>query len=225
VTALLVSAGFLLLTLAYAALRSPKAPLPPVGGVPRPEPSADDLRTAVHEAGHVLAAWACPFVVCIDSAEIHSQGGVVAYRYREGEGANNRWATMVIALAGIAGELSAYRRFRSGEARKDLERAKACAAIVAKMGEGAPPWLETESGAPPFDKMFRGLDPAEGRILSLAYAKARHIVRQQEKERNEVAALLLSKRKVTGDELEAVLGKRTLTAALGAVSDTFVFVI
>lgn len=182
-------------------------------------------RTAIHEAGHVLAVWACPFAGSLDRVVIHAAGGRVMYTWPADEDDDNvLWAHAVIALAGLAAELTVYQRFRATEARKDLEDAREAAAALVRRGSSAPPdWVV---GAPlPFERMFStGMPTAQAAVLRSAYAKARALVRARAAERDRIADLLLEHQHLTEADIEQVLGARGIAVNLGRFTTRFPFV-
>lgn len=63
-------------------------------------------RAAVHEAGHVLAAWCSTGVVRVNEAVLHAEGGNVTISYR----IDALWAQLVGSLAGMAADILAQQR-------------------------------------------------------------------------------------------------------------------
>ncbi len=223
----LASSAILLLPLVF---RRPGAPAAgPIGTGAEGAVDAERKRAAVHEAGHTLAVWGCPFVSDVLTVEVFKGaggGGRVTYTFLSDDHINVLWAKTVISLAGIASELSVYPRFHSASAFSDLSDARAEARAIVALGDvETPTWIECAVDGPPFTTMFRsGLSEKEAYVLRLAYNKARALVRARAASRDELVTLLLARSHVGGDELEAILGTRTVTRIVGVASRSYPFV-
>ena len=226
--ALLLLGAFLGALVGWAVVAAPRRSPPTAPAAPVDEGATWDhsirSRAAIHEAGHVLAAWACPFASSIDDVRIHESGGCVRYAWPVDERHDNvLWARAVIALAGIASELTVYDTFRAIEARRDLRDAHEIAEALVRSGATAPPdWVTAE--APPFGQMFREIDAEHAAVLRSAYAKARAIVRARLEDRDRIAAMLLARDRLTEADLADVLGHRGRTVLVGRMTTRFPFV-
>lgn len=177
-----------------------------------PAPTDEDSRTAIHEAGHVVAAWYCHSVEDVTSAYINEDGGRVKYATHGDVAAV--WCQATVALAGIAAEARVYKRWRSGEMRSDLARARTLVGAVA--GE-PPPWPETETPVLPFETAYEpALTPEEARSVRRAYAMARRVVAAHEARLYRVAGLLLHRRTIGSADLALALGSRAFIRTLAA---------
>jgi len=188
---------------------APPAPvdLPPVAA-PAPLPDTQEAKTAIHEAGLVVAAWFCTFVDEITLAQIHDEGGDVRHVVR-GSSEAVAWCRMVITLAGVAAEAHVYRRWRSGESSFDLSRVREVARTISGT---RPPWhtlrLAAHHG---IDKAYAPpLTTSEADVIQAAYAMARHLLVRHEIRLYRTAGLLLHRRSITQADLVAALGSRTL---------------
>jgi hypothetical protein len=169
-------------------------------------------RTAVHEAGHVLAAWSSTAVVRLDHAEVSPVGGHVVSGYAVEAGL---WPRLVITLAGVAAESLRYQGGRLRPSAYDLLLAHEMATVLAASGE-PPPWSEPAEPSLAFDSFYsHAITPDEARILSSAYKMARHVVRRHGAQLERVARLLTERGRVGERELEEVLPPRAGIRLLG----------
>jgi ATP-dependent Zn protease len=177
---------------------------PPVA----PLPKTDETKTAIHEAGHVIAAWFCTFVDDVKLARSEATGGEVQYTVHDVNIASVAWCRMVIALAGVAAEARVFKRWRSIESRSDLNRARElCARVVGTK----PPWEALEPAPQHFESAFEAtLSKSEAEAIRHAYAMAKLLVQKHEIRLYRCAGLLLHRRVVSNTDLKAVFGSRTL---------------
>lgn len=173
-----------------------------------PKPPGDTTKqaysTAVHEAGHLIAAWYCTEVGFVEFVTIvpdRFRLGHMGYRI------NNKhpWAhhcKAVISIAGTTAELLAFGKFRSGPCQQDLANAR----IKAK---GPWPWKTTADGSLPFERIFKvPPTPEEHTMLVQAYRMSKQLLTHYRKEHQLVVNALLKKPTLDTQDLEALLGKR-----------------
>ena len=204
---------------------APPAPVPvePEPAAPKPTPpppSTQEVKTAIHEAGLVVAAWFCTFVDEVSLAQIHSEGGEVTHvTSGTPDDIDVTWCRIVMSLAGVAAEAHVYRRWRARESSYDLSRVRVFAKTVANT---TPPWRKLKLPE------HRGVDKAytpelsqdEADVVRAAYAMARHLLVRHESRLYRTAGLLLHRRRVTQADLTAALGSRALIR-LAAVTRGF----
>lgn len=183
---------------------------------PDKAPDTVDTRTAVHEAGHTIAAWRCTAVTRIHEVTLDGpHGGYCRYEFLDCRTAAELWCLTVIQLAGIAAELTVFDKTRSGPAEKDLRQARRRAQLLAQHDE--PPWsLPPEPGPTArFDHLFHPpLSTDEARVLHVAYRKARQLIRDSRHAHARLVALLLHQRTVRTPALTQLLGTRAFTRFL-----------
>ncbi len=206
----------------------PNKPLP---RQPSPHYTVFANRAAVHEAGHTVAAWCCTLVPSVDRVSIETAtGGVTEYTHYDEDSSEGIWCCIVINLAGLAAEISAWGKMRSGECESDLQKALKNAKKLVEDGSIKPPWKITpRSSSLKFEKIFQELDEVHGQILSDGYHMAHAILEAHGNRFHKVVSILLTKKTVKSEDLEPVLGKRTfikiagLTSAAGWARPTFIF--
>lgn len=183
------------------------------------EPVADDLerhrahpdmRSAAHEAGHAVVAWASPYVRQIERVWIDSNGGRVAYTASRASTVAASWYALTIALGGIAGEAIVVRSFRSYDARKDLSEAIDLARKIAASGPHSTPWDGDEPPADGFDvgRVYTNLDARTRRVLNLAYARAKGVIRRDKARFDTITLCLLESRTLEAKALTGIFGLR-----------------
>lgn len=144
--------------------------------------SAVELRVAVHEVGHAIVAFRCPYVT-IDTVEMDEgmslgNGRVVHKTTVKGRDLEKmQWWEVAIRLGGVAGELLELGKIRSGNCIDDLVRARDTAQSL--LGSD-PPWQEAPPGAFDVVKMFKpgSVTEAEARVLQICYNHARNLIIQ-----------------------------------------------
>ena len=177
------------------------------------------VRAAIHEAGHVVAAWRCTAVGEIDFARVGDGDGLVRFSFIRHSNACD-WCRVVIALAGPAAEAMTYASGRSLESRSDLAGALRLAEALA--GTRAP-WKIPEGKTFDFEKLFHPRPPeAVLSVLRDAYRTARRIVRGDRHGVHAVASALLAKKKLRHRDLEVALGPRLGTLILIPFGPRFV---
>lgn len=171
-----------------------------------------ECRTAVHEAGHALCAWACFLVDQIIVAQIDDHKGV-RYRWWYPSFKDDvQWCDMVIGLAGLAAERMVYGRARKGVS-KDLEEVRASAAWVIDHKATAP-WEVVDLQPLPFARRFQPpLTPEEERCVRTAFTKAQQLLRDGKDRHAKLVSALLCHRTMTYKDITSVLGDRYWMAA------------
>jgi ATP-dependent Zn protease len=168
-------------------------------------------RTALHEAGHAVAAWRCTLLNHMVGGSIDYDSGRVEYVIDK-ETSLTDWAVATVSLAGIAAEMKEFGQARSGQCTSDLLKARECAGKIIMAQAAEAPWLKPGEGhqLPPgqqFERLFSDtLSVLERHVIRRAYQKARELVRCPEL--HLVAKLFLERRQVPGHEIEKALGGR-----------------
>jgi hypothetical protein len=193
-------------------------------------------KTAVHEAGHLIAAWYCTEVALVEYVTIAADKERLGHlRYQLTSHPRSHHCRAVSAMAGLAAELLIYRTMRAGPCRSDL--------LEARMDLREPwPWREDERretrdqstegekerrsegektereersqkrlrrGLLPFEKIFV-VPPSENEFetLSQAYGLAKRLLVHYHREHETVTMALLRETTLDTKQLERVLGKR-----------------
>lgn len=198
--------------------------LRPSRPTPVETPDTPKVRTAVHEAGHALAAWRCSNVVEVRCVTIDGpSGGFVDYSAPPPRSADELWCQIVIILAGIAAELAVYRTTRSGPAERDLRFARRRARMLAALGKPAPPW--TPRAKPPaqrFESLYEHpLSDDEAAVLRIGYDKARLLIRDSHAQHSRLVALLLHQRTLDHAAMRVLFGSRAWVRLIGIVRPRF----
>jgi hypothetical protein len=164
-------------------------------------------RTAVHEAGHALCAWACLLIDRIIVAQIDDHKHV-RYRWWHPSFKDDvEWCDMVIGLAGLAAERLVYGREREGVS-KDLEDVRASVAWVIDHKATAP-WEVGDLQPLPFAHLFEPpLTPEEERCVQIGYAKACQLLRDGKDRHDRLVSALLCHRTMTYKQITSILGDR-----------------
>jgi hypothetical protein len=162
-----------------------------------------ELRSAVHEAGHAVALWCCTATEAIRSVHIDAAGGGVLHDTRERSQAE-RWCCLVICLAGVAAEGAAFGSWRSGEAKRDLLRARE---LAEQLGETPAPWTVGPTYGV-IEKPFRALSEGATRALHVGYAMPQRVLRAHCPRFYRLVGSLLHLRHLDRSALAAVLGSR-----------------
>ena len=185
-------------------------PVPPSPAPEAPLPNTQEAKTAIHEAGHTIAAWFCTHVEEVKLAHINAEGGGVRYTI-SGSGDELVWCRMVIVLAGVAAEAKVYKRWRSGEVKEDLMRVRD---LAAKAVGTKPPWGVLAAPPQGFESVYKSpLSAGEAEVVRAAYAMVRLLLDKHEIRLYRCAGLILHRHKITSSDLTAVLGSRGLIRA------------
>jgi hypothetical protein len=177
-----------------------------------PEPSPQARHTAVHEAGHLIAAWYCTEVVTIHSVTIvpdphHENGGKTVCLFNQH--ARTPYCFAVIALGGAAAEIMTFGKMRSGGCKKDLLEIRDFLDGL----EEPWPWKIHDQGGTgptlPFKKIFT-LPPTrhEHETLLQAYKLARKLLVHYAEQHDRITRALLKHATLNETQLETILGKR-----------------
>lgn len=165
-------------------------------------------RTAVHEAGHALCAWACFLVDKITVARIEGEKHVKFTYWHPSYKNDVEWCDMVLGLAGFAAELMVYGRSWTGRSKPDLDQARASTAWIIEHKATAP-WEVLDVRPLPFAHLFDPpLSPEEQQCLEIAFSKARQLLRDGKDRHAKLVSALLCHRKMTYKDILAVLGDR-----------------
>ena len=185
---------------------------------PMPEERRRRIRAA-HETGHCLVAWFSPHIKRVTSITIIPEtipegirGGYVDIRYMSDIGPDGIWDIIVTDLAGMAGELDRFGRFRTGNAKPDIIHAL----------ETAREFLKNVS-YPDIRKKFPARDgenpdfaqylpdeesPRLIKILNFAFIDAKKRIRERRATFDRLEGALLDKDRLDEAELKALLGER-----------------
>ena len=179
-------------------------------------------RAAVHEAGHAITVWCCTLVhevgdVTIEHEDETMRGGLTTFwTHKCEETSESLWCDIVILLAGMAAEIAAFGKTRSGGCASDLREAAKKAEILAKSGNLTPPWkTQPRQKVIQFQKMIIDLDPEHARIMQEAYRMAHVILEAHGNNFFKVVSILLAKKTVSAVDIETVLGPRAFIKILG----------
>ncbi len=177
-------------------------------------------RVSAHEAGHAIVAWGATHVGSVAVLCEDDSGKTLCAGSRVSDLQAAQWAELVVLLAGIAGELQVFGRFRSGPAASDLDKARTLSAAL--VAAGYQPKVSANAATVPFAKMFvEPLSDEESRLFESAYSYARAIIRAHRVRFWRLVALLHSRAEVRDADLERVLGNRApmkMLAAIGIVT-------
>jgi len=184
-----------------------------------------ECRTAVHEAGHTIAAWMCSAVNKMELMTVeHKDGGRVSYTIHSADTPNGLWCLLVILLSGIAAEISVYGRTRAAPASSDLIKSREIAAELVEKDCLIPPWKVPDRGRTlHFEDMYASpLSSSEAIVLKRAYHMAHAVLSSHEKAHQRVVSMLLTKKSVGEADVEVILGTRAFTRFVGIIRPTFV---
>ncbi|HTM68726.1 MAG TPA: hypothetical protein VL426_05505 [Candidatus Binatia bacterium] len=190
------------------ALPSPQDP-----GWPRHDVPPDE-RTAAHEAGHAILAWVSPNVSRLTAVTLDDKDGdaVVRFDRRPLVTPADRWDSIVIALAGIAGEGRAFGSIKAWGAGRDLHRARLWAEELAAAGDPMAAWLwEEPRAASTLDvgAMYKDRpSPLACDVLNKGFRRAKDVIALRPDKFDALRAALRQRRSLTHDEVGALLGPR-----------------
>lgn len=181
---------------------------------------------AVHEAGHLIAAWCCTGVCSIDSVTVRADDtGTVAFWFwrpaKEKLARATAWCDVVIALSGIAAEAMVFRKFRTGKARSDLAQAIASARLVD--GNTCP---ALEGPSVPFDKIYAaGCSPDELAVLQAGYRMARKVLVAHGDIFYKVVNAILTMGYISEEQMATILGRRDFVKIVGRLGAKPTFIV
>lgn len=191
---------------------APKRPLENI-------PDTSECRTAIHEAGHAVAAWCCTGVTRVTSAEIDDKKGVVKMMFVIDGSQETAWCRTAIMLAGIAAEMLVFPKTKSLESQTDLLAARELASTLTT----DPPWSVSVPGTLPFDKLFATpLSDKERLALHNAYTMAKYIVIAHGRKYFRIVSMLLAQKNASEADMERVLGNRNFMSVVGIFKTSFV---
>jgi hypothetical protein len=167
-----------------------------------------EIRAAVHEAGHAVAAWCCTIVTRVKVASVGKGGdGRVGFELFLLGSPDARWCQLVIALAGPAAEAMVYKKGRSRESNLDLTAALQHAEAI---GSAPPPWAAQRGPTFDFDRLYYPRPSEQARRnLEEGYRMAKCILQKSEHRMYAVTSALLACGSVSEKELSMILGSRT----------------
>jgi cell division protease FtsH len=185
-------------------------------------------RVAYHECGHAIVASVLPHADPVKRVSIIPRG-IAALGYTLQTPTEDRYLLtkselldrIAVMLGGRAAEEIVYNEISTG-AKNDLDKATDLALNMVRsygMSENLGP-LSYDRGGPAFlnvpgaghekdysEETARKIDDEVRTIVEDAYARARTIIREQHDALMNIAALLLQKEVIEGDELKALLNR------------------
>lgn len=193
---------------------------------------------AIHEAGHVVAAWYCTITLWLKvtlepDPKWPGSLGRVATQHEQGSSAHV-WCLGACGLAGIAAELMVEKYVAVGPTTDDLRQVFE---MLPKIAGSSPPWTSSGDSFPtlvelerhPFEvasdiaKAFgKSLSTDERIALFSIYVQARNLVHAHRERLLAVAQLLEERRTLTEDDLRPTLGPRFAVIRAGLAGPRFV---
>jgi ATP-dependent Zn protease len=161
---------------------------------------------AVHEAGHTIATFACNKVEKIIYAFIDKDNGGVSYLFKDNKSAKSSYASMVICLAGLAGELSVYNKCNGIHATKDLVSAIEYLDKLLLLDFSK---IKINKSKADITKMYkRSFSDLEKDILNSAFYDAKNLIKDYGDKYFKLISLLLAKNKISESDIENICGSR-----------------
>lgn len=172
------------------------------------DPDINNYRIAIHEVGHLMAAWFCTDVTRIVSCEINDISGKVKYYYTAKSSAQQNWCLLVITLAGISAEGMCFKSMESGHFKTDLKRAFILANHITKQNPDYHiPNIPGKSVD--FNALYtQNLNQQELNVLSNAYKFSKQIFNSYIKEFYQLAVLLQQNKSLSYNQIEKILPSR-----------------
>ncbi len=157
-----------------------------------------EVRTAAHEAGHVVLAISSKFVT-VDSARIDGASEIVDYALGVAQmcripGEISLWCWITTVLGGMAAELRRFPNAQSGMSRDDLVVAQGAAQKIARAGWVKPPWgNDTLPGLKGATRFYRegALTPSEVLVFDRAWGRACAVLAREDRLHARLTAALL----------------------------------
>lgn len=182
--------------------------------------NTEQYRTAIHEAGHFIAAWSCSHVTKIISAKINERGGAVHYEIIKDDNPDNIWCVLVIKLAGIAAEIKTYGKITSIHSKNDLESALY---LADQLGNYIPKNIP-DTKSLNFKSMFRNsININENYLLSSAYKQAKEIIDSQKEKFYSMAVALQNLKTIDESHAKQIMGTRVHITLVGLFAPLFVY--
>lgn len=177
--------------------------------------AATDEATAAHEAGHVILAWASPFVTEVTKVVLNDDGvsGVTTIVRGAVHGQTRLWDAVAISLAGIAAEGYAFGRFSTNGSHGDLKKARDWAdELVAHATNHQPeiPWrVPTSRSTIDIGLMFEER-PSDATcvVLNTAYRHAKSVLAMRPDAFQTLTLAIRTRGTLSEDDLTEVLGAR-----------------
>lgn len=164
---------------------------------------------AIHEAGHLIAAWYCPTVTRIYSVRAGTIDGVVLYEVIQTSTAIAMWNDLVISVAGITAQLWVQKSARAGDSENDLVKAADLVKKLASMCVARVAFPIETSDRDSITRMYsRKFTADEAHLLEAAYLKARTILIRTEPDYYRVVNAIMTGATLDQKTLESLLGKR-----------------
>jgi ATP-dependent Zn protease len=182
-------------------------------------------KMALHESGHCVAIWSCPFVNKIDFVSINLDAedlakvgdefldtiklgyGLNLYYIDRSNTPDLLWSKMAISLAGIAGEASMYGIQISKTSELDLKSARADAIKLIKQ-QSFNPWWDVQYKGVLHPYQMLGADEQQAKLMEQAEATARDIIASYGDRFHKLVDLLIKKVRIDEDDIAKVLGDR-----------------
>lgn len=174
-----------------------------------------DEVTATHEAGHVILAWASPFVTGVTGVVLDEGGesGVTTMVRGAINGEARLWDAIAISLAGIAAEGYAFGRFSTRGCQGDLKKARNWADELASLtADDVPtmPWRPSTSRSTIDVGLMFELRPDERTCAAMnaAYRHAKSVIAMRPAAFRTLAHAIRTRGRLSADDLTAILGPR-----------------
>lgn len=162
---------------------------------------------AVHEAGHLLAAWYCSSVVEIVEAVAEDTKGGVLYSFLVTGSAIDLWNQLVISLAGITAELMHVKVARATSSREDLRRSVELAEVLSEQCNAKRAFpIDTTDNDNITRMFFDNFSPDVRHLLEAAHLKT-ILVRTEPLFLRAVSAIMTGA-KLNHKTIEGILGPR-----------------
>lgn len=209
-------AALILLACAHASSRAATdAPDAPVTERSEVVHAATDEVTATHEAGHVILAWASPFVTEVTRVTLNDGGesGVTSMVRGAVRGQTRLWDAIAISLAGIAAEGYAFGRFSTSGSHGDLKKARDWAEELVTGASGQLPeipWRAPTSRSTIDIGLMFDDRPSEAAcvVLNTAYRHAKSVLAMRPDAFQTLARAIRTRGTLSEDDLTKMLGTR-----------------
>lgn len=180
------------------------------------------LKTAAHEAGHVVTAWSSTHVAKLISVTLQGKqsntSGLTSFTKLD-TNADSLWSSTTIHMAGIAAEGIVIGSVRTNTAKPDLLEARRVAEQIAARGNSVAmdiPWAMDfrDHTSTDIGQLFTARpDAVVNGILNACYRKARHVIKQRRASIDALVLALMRKPSLYEHELNDILGLRLGQAA------------
>lgn len=180
---------------------------------PRASPEERLLWLAIHESGHAVVAWSCPFVGHVSDMFIEPTKpgeaalwqGRVDHDWKEAPPEVRLAWDAILALSGLAAETLCLGRVRTLLMR-DVDEAVSSARALCRSGAPWPSVLHAVTPSPlPFQVRCTG---EEERLLRHAWSAACGLVARERSRHARLVTEIATRRRLSERDLAAILGPR-----------------